>query len=58
MVFIRFLVFIFILFIALVTSVYVIDWFMKDNIFETKACVATIIFVLFFFIGIMVIQYI
>jgi hypothetical protein len=58
MVFIRFLVFMFILFIALVISVNVIDRFMKDSMFETKGCVAAIIFGLFFFIGLMVIQYI
>ena len=58
MAFVRFLLLIFILIIAFVIYFYILDKFMKDSMFETKAAVAIIIFALFFFIGIMAIQYV
>ena len=56
MVFIRFLVLIFLLILSFIISFYVIDTFMKDCMFETKAGVAILIFAIFFSLSMMIIQ--
>lgn len=58
MVFIRFLVLIFLLILSFIISFYVIDKFMKNCMFEVKAGFAVLIFAIFFYLGIMIIQFI
>lgn len=58
MVFIRFLVLIFLLILSFIIAFYVINTFMKNCMFEVKAGVAVLIFAIFFFLGIMIMQFI